>query len=257
MTRHPTYDRQLHALADGQLDAKAAERLAETLKNDPDAAEDVARWQAQNDALRASVPEPSAQDLSRLMARAQVGRRSSWSMAQMAAMLAMLAVGIGGGYAAARIEANSEIAALRQTTQEAVALAAAAHRLYSVEVTHPVEVRADTDREHLFGWLTKRMGVTVMAPDMAQQGYALLGGRILPHGDAPAAQYMYETAEGARVTLYILRTDAAADTPLRYSQEDGLTAVSWQDGPLRYVLVGPMGRDQLEPLAIALHDELI
>lgn len=64
------------------------------------------------------------------------------------------------------------------------------------------------------------------------RGLSLVGGRLLP-GDAehPAAQLMYETAGGERVTLFLrVVGDGAAPTAFRATEEAGVATFYWVDG---------------------------
>jgi len=77
--------------------------------------------------------------------------------------------------------------------------AIAAHRTYSVEVRHPVEVDAGQEA-HIVQWLSKRLGHQLIVPDLTVAGFRLMGGRLLPAEDGPAAQFMYENGTGERLT---------------------------------------------------------
>ena len=44
--------------------------------------------------------------------------------------------------------------------------ASVAYNVYTPEVRHPVEVPGE-EREHLIGWLSKRMGHPINAPQLA------------------------------------------------------------------------------------------
>ena len=79
-----------------------------------------------------------------------------------------------------------------------------AHRLYVVEVRHPVEVPG-SERAHLQPWLTKRCGWDVRAPELDATGLKLVGGRLLPGPTGPASFLMYESASGERFTVYTAR----------------------------------------------------
>jgi len=46
---------------------------------------------------------------------------------------------------------------------------------------HAVEVRAQ--EEHLARWLTRRIDLPVKLFDLREQGFELIGGRLLPDGD--------------------------------------------------------------------------
>jgi anti-sigma factor RsiW len=89
--------------------------------------------------------------------------------------------------------------------------AAVAHAVYAPEVRHPVEVSvregdAAQQREqeaHLSRWLTRRLTVPVKLFDLRDQGFELVGGRLLPDAAGPSAQLMYQDTMGMRVTVYL------------------------------------------------------
>jgi anti-sigma factor RsiW len=84
------------------------------------------------------------------------------------------------------------------------------------------------------------------------QGYGLVGGRLLPASNSgPAAQFMYETGTGDRVTLYIEQDQNGLETGFQFTEYDGVSAFWWKDGPLAYVLIGQGAREQLHTLAQA------
>src|SRR5207249_11991266 len=74
------------------------------------------------------------------------------------------------------------------------------HGLYIGEVRHPIEVKAEEN--HLVPWLSRRVGTNLRTPDLASFGLKLLGGRLLPGPNGPAALFMYEAATGERFTFY-------------------------------------------------------
>ena len=107
------------------------------------------------------------------------------------------------------------------------------------------------DQENRFlGWLSGRLGEAVQAPDLADLGYKLVGGRLLPAAGQPAAQLMYENADAKRITLYIRSgwpspAGAAHDGTINFAGEGGLSTVYWIDGPFAYALLGELDREQL------------
>lgn len=166
--------------------------------------------------------------------------------------------------------------------------AAAAHALYVPERRHPVEVGAE-QQEHLVQWLGKRLGTPLRVPQLEGLGYRLVGGRLLPGGSsaagsasvasAPAhelglarAQFMYENAEGERLTLYVaMATAPATDRPgadrseaapaaFRFTSSGSGAAQRhsfyWQDGALRYALTGGADRTRLAAVAERVYREL-
>ena len=120
-----------------------------------------------------------------------------------------------------------------------------------------MEVGADQEA-HLVEWLSKRLGKPVRVPTLVEQGYALVGGRLLPGDDNPAAQFMYEDPRGARLTLY-LKTKANnpdGDSAFRYSQEKGVSVFYWIDGDFGYALSGSIDKPRLLEVAKAVYHQI-
>lgn len=235
----PITDADLHAYADERLTPERAAEVAAYLSENPEAAEAVDTWRRQTATLKAlfdpvldeSVPE-------RLRAIRPRAAAPWWTRA--AAAVLLLAVGAAAGWTLR----GTDIAQQRRELTLA-RVAADAHRLYVAEVRHPVEVSAKEEK-HLVAWLTKRLGVPVRAPTLAEAGFHLMGGRLLPGDGKPAAQFMYENAEGRRLTLYVRRGgDDGGQTAFRFVAEGPAQGFYWIDGPLGYALMGDIGRDRL------------
>jgi anti-sigma factor RsiW len=170
-----------------------------------------------------------------------------WIYGAIAASL--LAFVAGGGIGWVAHGAAAKPSAFQNFTLDALD----AHRLYVVEVRHPVEV-AGSERAHLQQWLSKRVGYEVKAPELDGTGLKLVGGRLLPGPQAPAAFLMYESASGERFTLYTSR--AATDaTQMRYASHDVDGALFWSDRGVGYVLSGPTDRDRLGQVARLVYDQ--
>ena len=118
-----------------------------------------------------------------------------------------------------------------------------AHRLYVVEVRHPVEVPG-SERAHLQQWLTKRCGWDVRAPELDATGLKLVGGRLLPGPTGPASFLMYESASGERFTIYTARASTET-TQMRYAKQDQDGALFWADRGVGYVVSGGSDRERL------------
>lgn len=239
----PVTEDELHAYVDGELPAERRGDVEAWLAAHPADAERVRSWQAMAEALHARYdrvldePVPARLQLDRLSATPP--RR--WLAGAIAATLAAFVVGGSAGWFARG--AATTPSTFRSFTVDALD----AHRLYVVEVRHPVEVEA-SERAHLQQWLSKRVGYTVTAPELEASGLKLVGGRLLPGPDAPAAFLMYESANGERFTLYTSRanTDAAQ---MRYASDARDGALFWADRGVGYVLAGPTDKDRLSQVA--------
>ena len=129
-----------------------------------------------------------------------------------------------------------------------------AHKVYVVEVRHPVEV-SGFERPHLVQWLSKRLDYELQIPDLERAGLKLVGGRLLPGPFGPAAFCMYEGASGERFTIYYARTDSP-QTAMRYRAGDGFAALYWVENGLAYVVSGPPERERLANVAQAAYDQI-
>ena len=119
-----------------------------------------------------------------------------------------------------------------------------------------MEVAADQE-QHLIGWLSKRLGGEVRPPALAELGYELVGGRLLPAASGPAAQFMYQDGSGHRLTLYV-RTGASENrqTAFQFAQEGALRVFYWADGPFGYALTGDIEREPLLRVAHKVYTQL-
>lgn len=138
---------------------------------------------------------------------------------------------MGGATASARVQA-----AAPAFVQDA----AIAHAVFTPEQRHPVEVGAG-EQTHLLQWLSRRLGTPLQAPDFSAQGFALVGGRLLPAGAGEAtpparAQFMYQDAPGARLTLYV------SVLPPGPPRTGGLRAGAKRRHPQLLLARGPAGR---------------
>jgi anti-sigma factor RsiW len=139
--------------------------------------------------------------------------------------------------------------------------AAVAHVVFQPEVRHPVEVAA-AQQEHLVQWLSKRLGRNLKVPVLADQGFELVGGRLLPGDDGARAQFMYQNANGQRVTLYVGAIERAGakatldETAFRYTADGDVASFYWVDQGFGYALSGKLPRQLLLALAESVYRQL-
>jgi anti-sigma factor RsiW len=246
----PVTEDELHAYVDGEIPADRRGAVEAWLASHPEDAARVAQWRAQAEAIRtrygaiASEPVSARFDLDKL-AR---GTRTWRAVAAAAVIAAFLAGGVVGWLAhAASAAAPSRFDIF--TTQ-----ALDAHRVYVVEVRHPVEVTG-AERPHLVQWLSKRLDYELRIPDLEPSGLRLVGGRLLPGPFGPAAFCMYEGASGERFTIYYARTDSP-QTAMRYRAAERFAALYWVDNGVAYIVSGPLDRERLRNVAQAAYDQI-
>jgi anti-sigma factor RsiW len=255
-------DEVLHAYVDGVLSSDERGAVEAHLAQHPEAAARARAWQSQNDALHRLfdpvLTEPHSVQVGAKRERAASNAPAFWR--NMARRAAVLVVGIGIGYFARDYWPSGGPAAPRASIARQALLA---HAAYVPEVRHPVEVTAK-EEQHLIAWLSKRLEAPLKAPSLVPSGYQLLGGRLLPAsaGGAaadkapPVAMFMYENAQGKRLSLVVRREVPNTDTAFRFAQEGRNAVFYWVDGPFGYALVGDVGKDELSTLARLVYQQL-
>jgi anti-sigma factor RsiW len=244
---------ELHAYVDGELPADRREAVANWLATHPTEAATVAAWRAQAEAIRARYgatadePVPGRLKLDQIM-RQHGGRRRSFAAVAAAATIAFV---IGGGAGWLARGASASPSSFSTITADALE----AHKLYVVEVRHPVEVPG-SERPHLTAWLSKRLGYPQHIPELESLGLKLVGGRLLPgpNGDA-AALYMYEGPTGERFTVYCSKA-ATPETALRFKTGDRFAAYYWVDDKHAFVVSGPAERAKLERISKTVYEQV-
>ncbi|MBI3367118.1 MAG: anti-sigma factor [Burkholderiales bacterium] len=142
--------------------------------------------------------------------------------------------------------------------------AAVAHAVYAPEVRHPVEVNVvegnaaeqKAQEEHLARWLTKRLDMPVRLFDLRDQGFELVGGRLLPDAAGPSAQLMYQGAGGQRVTVYLRKPEAGSNTAFRFDRDGELGLFYWAEDGYGCALVGKLPRERLLALAESVYKQV-
>jgi anti-sigma factor RsiW len=251
----PVTEDELHAYVDGELPADRQEAVGAWLAAHPEQAALVAAWRAQAEAIRArygavaNEPVPARFNLDQLLRQEGSSRRSWKAFAAAAATVAFLAGGAAGWVA------HGASIASPSSFETYTADAIEAHKLYVVEVRHPVEVPG-SERVHMTQWLTKRLGYQQRIPDLQSLGLKLVGGRLLPGptGEA-AAFYMYEGPTGERFTFYCSKV-ASPETALRFKEANRFAAIYWVDDDHAYVVSGPADRDRLEKITKTIYEQV-
>ncbi len=179
-------------------------------------------------------------------------KRPAWLDYARAALL--VSVGVAIGLAAPLLRAPQPTAAA--VASQLPVRAARAHLVYSPEVRHPVEVDAK-EKDHLVKWLSKRLGIDLKIPLLANEGFELLGGRLLPGSDGPVAQFMYQEASGKRLTLYVTRPHKGDSvTAFRFAQEGPVSVFYWIDSECGYALSGEVDKPTLARVAGSVYRQL-
>lgn len=253
----PITEDDLHAYVDRLLSPARAAEIETWLAQHPDKAAEAALWQRQNEALTALFPPVTPELIPdrlkpRLLAARPRGVTLNWPQMAAAAVV-ILAIGTGAGWALRELDRPPESDSL-------IALAVTAHALYVKENRHAVEVAA-SDRDHLVSWLSNRIERPVTPPDLAGEGFTLIGGRLLP-GDydedksGPTAQLMYENAANDRVTVYITAALPNEKNAYEFATRENLDAFYWSNDRITCTVVGSLPDAEMKSVAKKIYTQL-
>ena len=108
-------------------------------------------------------------------------------------------------------------------------------------------------------YLADRMGKAVRVPSLDTFGYRLVGSRVLPDTNGPAAQFVFSDESGKKVSLYV-RGEQANDVDITYALADDLSMFYWNDSDRSYAMVTRVdderGREALLTAAKAVFGQL-
>jgi anti-sigma factor RsiW len=159
-----------------------------------------------------------------------------------AAAAVLLVVGAGGGYLAAGWTTADSIG--EQFADNAII----AYETYAADQPHAVEVDS-RDKAYLDGWLSKRIGLRLVSPDLAAEGFTLVGGRVLPSGHDVAALLVYRDAASNQLSIYVRGAGEGKAKGTYVAEDGGPTAIYWLDPRYGCAIVGSLPPDQLAKVA--------
>ena len=241
---------QLNAYCDGELDLAAAAAFERRMADDALLKAQYARLMslrqgfrslAQSDmpaGLRARIQSTlDAEGSSQIGVPSQAGassqirrlRQRSWSFQALAAAAVFGAV----------ISSSVMMTIGHFDQRENVASEVVAGHIRGLLAPQPFDV-ASSDRHTVKPWFTARLPVSPQVPDLAAQGFTLLGGRVDVIGHDPVATIVYKHAAHT-VSLTTLRPgQSVPDETIA-----GYNVRSWSDADFTYVAVSDMAAADL------------
>ncbi|PBB19296.1 anti-sigma factor [Mesorhizobium sp. WSM4313] len=261
----------IHALVDGELDAAAALAVERRMAADPALAAEHARLVALRGVV-ANVPRQAVRDdfLARIAAIAEVSgadeavqstavkaqsqpqqqqgnvvemrpRAARWfdsfDWRQMAASIVLTAFLASGA---------TQWLATADNGSDSFAVAVANGHRRSLLAATPVDI-VSSDRHTVKPWLDGRIGVSPPAPDMAKDGYALLGGRVEVIGDRPMPALVYRHHEHLITLVAEPRQNDAKSVPVADDlSAGGFLLVHWTDDAFSYWAISDAERPALD-----------
>jgi anti-sigma factor RsiW len=224
---------ELSAYCDGELDAASISRFERRMREDALLKARYDRLMSLRQAIR-SLPQtdvPSSLQ-ARIGARLDAERpsnvvalrRRSWSFQALAASAVFGAV----------ISSSVMVTMDRYAQQDAVAGEVVAGHIRGLLASEPFDI-ASSDRHTVKPWFTARLPESPQVPDLAAQGFNLLGGRVDVIGRSPVATIVYKHAAHT-ISLTTLRAGQSVPD----ETVAGYNVRSWRDANFTYVAVSDL-----------------
>ena len=237
----------LNRYLDGELDPEEAADIEARMEAEPALRaefEALARQDAlireAADGLDTGPANPRTAALTRRLAAALPARRRvpsrvvvfpQWPM-QIAAAAALVAFGWWG---------SQQVGSAHASVPAYVERAMSAHTVFAQDLDYPVEYVAAELPARIY-YLSDKLGAEVPEIDLRDLGYDFLGARVVSAAAEPALLYLYEDAEGDRLSL--LLSKHPADEPLHDLEVvdyPGSQVGYWGDAEFDYAMVTKPG----------------
>lgn len=226
-------DLTLQAYCDGELDAATAAAFERRLATDNDLQRRHDQVMALRTRLRGLSEDAPPADLTariRANAGARPQRQRHWPWR---AMAACLVIGILAGSTPMWLIHRDQVS--DQTASVIIG-----NHIRGALAPQSFDV-ASSDRHTVKPWFAARVPESPKVPDLAQAGFALVGGRIDVIGQTPVPTIVYKhAAHVVSVTALPQREAIAADTTIA-----GYHLRSWRDGDFVYVAVSDIPETDL------------
>ena len=237
---------QLNAYCDGELDPASAIEFERRLADDESLKARYIRLLSLRRAVR-SLPQPEmpqglrARINSKLEADrvGQTGRpgqaarprplQRSWSFQALAAAAVFGAV----------ISSSVMLTMERYDLREDVARQVVAGHIRGQLAPQPFDV-ASSDRHTVKPWFTSRLPESPQVPDLAAQGFVLVGGRVDVVGHGPVATIVYKHAAHTVSLTTLPAGQSVSDQAIA-----GYNVRSWSDAQFTYVAVSDLASPDL------------
>jgi anti-sigma factor RsiW len=251
----PIRDEDLHAWLDGEL---APERRAEVeayVRDNPAEGERVEAFRRDRDAIARlfsavgarSAAAPATAAPTPVQRRRHPLTARPWLRAA-AALLLFAAGGLAGWYGRGGAEAEDWQAFAAQAT--------ATHLLFAAGggETIPTDSVAVVNQT-----LSAALGTRLALRDLAQSGYVLTGGRLLPGAERVSVQLSFRSPAGESFSLQMQRKPDAEETPFHRVTGDKVATVVWEDDDhgLICAVTGSLSPDRLQEIARTVYRELL
>lgn len=231
----------LNGLSDGELDTSTAATLKRRIADEPDLKAAFETIEASREAVRRLGKPAASEHLQRRIEalagtskietpRVRRGGLASWQ--QLAASVAATAI----------IASTVTYMVMAPASATAVdELVTSSHRRSLLAAT-PVDVES-SDRHTVKPWLDARIGLSPPAPDLKDQQFTLVGGRVDVIRREPVPTLVYRHNEHT-ITLLAMPGAAVSEAP-RAAASGGYNVIRWSDNGFSYWAVSDLEPGEL------------
>jgi len=154
--------------------------------------------------------------------------------------------GTGLAGALAGVALTLVVAGVKPAVDDPTSAAIDSH-IRSLMADHLTDVQT-SDQHTVKPFLSARLPVSPAVPELAAQGFPLVGGRLDYVDGHPAAAVVYRHAKHV-INLFAWASPGAPDAPFSATQRQGFNVVSWRREGVAYTAVSDVEADQLATFA--------
>jgi anti-sigma factor RsiW len=232
---------QLNAYCDGELDPASALAFERRLADDASLQAQYVRLLSLRRAVR-SLPRADlpAGLRDRIQSQLNADRPTQATSPRLSprqrsqSFQALAAAAVFGAVIASSVMLTIERHDQRQEIAGQVAGQVVAGHIRSLMAAQPFDV-ASSDRHTVKPWFTSRLPVSPQVPDLAAQGFVLLGGRVDVIGKDPVATIVYKHAAHTLSLTTLPSGQSVSDQAIA-----GYNVRSWSDADFTYIAVSDL-----------------
>jgi anti-sigma factor RsiW len=243
MTACPDKAVLLHGLLDGELDAVNAAACEAHLKTCEACEAEFRRLQALRDAVAAPGVAHRAPERLRSGIEAMLAAEAAPAEAASRRRFGAWAAGGIGGVGALLAASLAVMLVLPQITEASVERQLVASHVRSLMASHLTDV-ATSNRHVVKPWFNGKVDIAPPVPELAGQGFPLVGGR-LDYIDGHVASAIVYSRRLHTVNLFVWPAGGGLPSGTRVAQRDGYSLVEWSQGGLRFAAVSDIDPGEL------------
>jgi anti-sigma factor RsiW len=114
----------------------------------------------------------------------------------------------------------------------------------SLQVNHLTDV-VSSDRHTVKPWFRDKLDFSPLVPDLAADGFPLMGGRLDYLDGRPVAALVYQRGKHA-INVFTWPTDNTGDKPTRNFSRQGFHLRDWQRGGMNYWAISDLNDEDLD-----------